>query len=77
MKSTIEYINDNPQSSLDTIDVVIFSPDMVNDFVESMKKFLDKDRSFISRVRIKIEKWASYFLGDADGMSFCLCISYM
>ena len=59
LQSVITYINGNSATGLQRIDVVIFQPGMVNEFVDSMKKSIEKKDSWWSRV-------ATWITGNAS-----------
>lgn len=59
LQAVVTYINDHPQTGLTSVDVVIFQPGMVKEFVDSMKKSIDKKESWWSKIATWITNSAS------------------
>ncbi|XP_067933230.1 protein mono-ADP-ribosyltransferase PARP14-like [Watersipora subatra] len=57
MQAILKYLSDNPHSLLQRIDVVIYQSEMVDSFVSSMKKCIEKRESWWTRLVVTVSDW--------------------
>lgn len=63
LESVVKYLNDNKDTAISIIDVVIFQEEMVNDFVESMKHVTNKkDKPWWQKLGV-VSDFISFFAG--------------
>lgn len=68
LHGVVNYINDTPGTSLERVDVVIFQPEMVQEFVGSMKSAIDKKDPWWKRIGAMVSEFVTYALtGEAPG----------
>ena len=74
LESVVKYLNDHQHTPIATIDVVIYHDDMVNDFVESMKKVTQKkDKPWWQKLGM-VSDFISFFTGECLQMTTCVLI---
>ena len=67
LQAVVSYLNDNQHSLLTKVDVVIFLPGMVQEFINSMQKSVEKKGSLWSRFQISISDWFTGGFATAMG----------
>lgn len=66
LKAAVEFLNENQQTKLVRIDVVIFQSHMVKEFVGSMEAAIGKKRSLFKRFKVYISSWVSSLWEEPD-----------
>lgn len=64
LESTVKYLTKHKKSTLRTIDLVIFQPEMVKDFVNSMSNAVEKQESWW---KIAVDWITDRFIFDSTG----------
>jgi len=60
LQAVVEYLNSNPKSFIHHLDIIVFQEKMINDFVESMRKVVEKKKTLWQRLTIKL---SNFFFG--------------
>ncbi|XP_067934854.1 protein mono-ADP-ribosyltransferase PARP14-like [Watersipora subatra] len=59
LQAIVTYVNDHHQTTLTAIDIVIFQEKMIQEFVVSMKKAIDKPDGWMKKLKITLSGWLS------------------
>ena len=57
LEGVISYLSTHPQTSLTAVDVVIFQPSMVRDFVSTMKNAIEKKYTWDKSSNMQLSQW--------------------
>lgn len=76
LQATAEYIQDHPRTKLNRIDVVIFLPGMVREFIASMQQSVEQKSTLWQWFKVTISAFMSNFASGPttkghQGQLFC------